>query len=423
MNKTKAATLPFHAAPSGASEASAGTTGATTGRLGTNIRWQKIDLLDQEVSAPIKALLARICREDERATLEADLDWASGACANSPDRAFVWVCTSGGEPVGFAPLMATRSKLNLDLGNFTLWSWPIERFTLVGGPLFLRQVRDQEDRLTSGLLEDLRRTMPARSVLFVLGCRADAALFQILSAREAAVPFLVAPHGAAYDRRLVRLPESFDGYVAGLSKKTRENVRRLERKAPSAPSGPFGVRRFVAPEEVEPFLDTAIDISQKTYQWQKLSLGLRDRPALTRHLSAAAKCGQMLCYLLYHEDVPIAFQVGYRFKDTYYTHDTGYDPAWRDYSPGNKLDLVILKDLIEQEPEVHWVDFLYGDSFNKARFSNAERRERHFYLFAPTLWGCSVFASLTTTNWVSETLGRLLDRFGVKELLRRRLWR
>ncbi len=396
---------------------------AATDAVSRNFQWHLLDLRDQAALSGVREAALRIVREDERSTLENDVDWAIASCANPDDIAKIWVCSGQNEIVGIAALTAGKSKLNLELGNWTLASWPVERHQLAGCPVFSGSARNQEDRLTRDLITTIFRSLPRRGVLFVLGSRADSALFDILCDSASQLPCLVLGYGPRYRRRLIQLPDSFDAYIASLSKKTRANVRRLERKLASASIAEIRLSRFVSHEHIDPFLEASIAISRKTYQWKKLGLGLRDRKALTERFKLAADRASLLCYVLFSGDKPIAYQIGYKYNGTFYAHDPGYDPEWSQYSVGNKLDLLILQDLINSEPEVRTVDFLYGDSFNKDRFSNAHREERHFYLFPHSVLGYAEFITLKMANAASEAVGQLLDRFGLKERLRRVLWR
>ena len=391
--------------------------------LGHEDTWQILDISDVDAVAEARVSIARISAEDSRATLEHDFDWVMANYAAISGALNIWLCNQGNSIVGYAPVTITPAKLRPSIGDLTVASWHIERHTVVGCPLYADSVSDQKQRLTLSLLTLIRRTLPPSGVLFLLGARADSALFDVLGDRSLRPPFFIAGHGPLYNRRLVRLPDTFDAYLAGLSKKTRMNVRRYKRKINKVATKQIRLSRYVTVEDVEPFLDVAVPLSRKTYQWKKLGLGLHDREDIARRFTIAAEQSRMLSYVLFHGDEPIAFQVGYCFRDTYFTHDTGYDPAWAKYWVGNQLDLLIIRDMIERYPGIQWVDFLYGDTFNKKRLSNAARVEQNFYLFPRSCRGTAVFASLKSANLLSETAGRMLSRFGIKEKLRKLLWR
>ena len=394
--------------------------GAALGEWG----WHAVDLADTLALERIRPAIAKICRQDPRATLEHDLDWALGNAADDSDVELkLWLCHGGEGIVGYAPLIARPARLRPSIGERTVASWQIQRLTLVGCPLFSAAVRDRERSFTLGLLAAIRRDLPARAAIFVLGGRADSALFKLLTERAKSQPFLVAGYGSPYQRRLIELPDSFDDYLASLGKSTRRDLRRCEKRPQKTAGTTLRIARYTASDDVEPFLDTAVALSKKTYQWKDLGLGLRDRTSLARQLRVAAEHGWMLCYILFRNEEAIAYQLGYSYGDCYFTHDTGFDPDWADLRPGTSMDLTILRDQIERYPDIRWGDFLYGDSFKKQRLSNSARLERNFYLLPRTPWGLGVYASLRSASFVSEEAGKFLDRLGLKETLRRALWR
>jgi hypothetical protein len=391
------------------------------------LEWRRLDLRDEAATGAVRWAIARICQQDPRATLEHDMGWLLGnhssadtaPAGNSLD---VWLCYQGTAVVGYAPVTVSPARLRPSIGELVMSSWRIQRHTLVGCPLFADSARGDEEWLTLSLLDLIRRTLPPDGVLFVLGARGGSGLFSLLRDRSVGARFLIADYGPRYHRRLVRLFDTFDEYVAGLSKKTRMNLRRYEKKLQRATNGKMRVVRYVTMDDVDRFLDAAVPLSAKTYQWKRLELGLHDRARHARQLKVAAENDWMLCYIMFHGDAPIAFQVGYRYRDTYFTHETGYDPDWAGFWVGNQLDMAIVRDQIEHHPETKWIDFLYGDSFNKNRFSNAARIEQNCYLFPRTCRGVILFTSLKAASFISEGAGRLLDRFGMKKKLRRLLW-
>ncbi len=387
--------------------------------LRADVTWQLLDHKDAASLAHARQATAEICRQDPRATLEHDLDWGLGNAADGSVDLSVWLCRCGEEIVGYAPLIVAPSRLRPSIGERAITSWRVLRHTLVGCPLFKTAVRDREGPLTMGFLEAISRSMPDRGVIFLLGGRADSTLFELLVEHRRSLAFSIAGYGPAYQRRLIDLPSSFDDYVASLGKKTRRNLRSYERKLKQAAEKEIRIVSYTQREEVAPFLDAAIPLSQKTYQWTDIGIGLHDRTGLARQLRVAAERGWMHCYILFHGDAPIAFQVGYRYGDCYFAHDTGYDPSWAAYWPGNYMDMAIVRDQIEQHPDIRWVDFLYGDTFNKQRFSNVSRLERNFYLLPRTARGLGIYGSLRSASIVSEVTGQALDRFGLKETLRR----
>lgn len=380
--------------------------------------WRRVDLGDASIIEQTRRTVARICAQDTRVALEHDIDWLLEEATEVNAIVSLWLCYVGNEVVGYAPLTIRPSKLNFSFGETTLASLRIKKHKLVGCPLFTSAVSDYEGRLTESLVEAIRRTLPRRGVLFLLGARADSAFFGLIGKPDTEACFWVQSFGPIYNRRLIQLPESYEAYLSALSKATRTGIRRNRKKLNAGATGRIKLSRFVTPEDVEPFLDAAIPVSRKTYQWKSLGIGLHDRQRLTHLLRTAAERGAMLCYVLYDGTTPLSFQVGYKFRGIYYAHETGYDPDFTKFSVGNQLHCLIVRDLIEHNPDVDCMDLLYGDTRNKERFSNAARQEGNFYLFPRTIWGTAAFLSLKFSSAASGMMGNLLLRYGLKDRVR-----
>ncbi len=389
--------------------------------LRPEFEWQRLDLRDDAMVKQTRRAATRICDQDSRATLEHDFDWVLAEAARDGSAACIWLYHEQNEVVGYAPLTSRASRLNLCLGETALASLRIEQHTLVGCPLFAPAVREHEAQLTASLVAALRRTLPRRGVLFLLGARADSALFTSLGKRVTEAHFFVQNYGTVYNRRLILLPDAYEDYLATLGKDTRRNVRRYNQKLLSVATENITLVQFTTFADVESFLDAAIPVSRKTYQWKNLGSGLQDRKLLTRRLEVAAEREFMLCYVLFDGLSPLAFQLGFRFRGIYCQYEMGYDPSWTKFWVGNLLHCRIVQDLIECHPEIERMDLLYGDTPNKERFSNTAREEGNFYLFPRTSWGTVAFLSLKVSIAVSEAMGNLLLRFGLKEKVRQLL--
>jgi hypothetical protein len=166
-------------------------------------------------------------------------------------------------------------------------------------------------------------------------------------------------------RWLIRLPGSFDEYLASLRATTRTAIhksrRKLEREAPD-----FRVMQF--PDEVETFLADAEKINRLTYQWD---LGYRlcnDEPTRER-FTRLAKNGNLRGYILYLRGNPCAFGLGELSHRTFGGHRMGYDPHYRKLSPGTGLLMWMVRDLIENT-DCETFDLKWGsDEGYKARFA------------------------------------------------------
>ena len=142
---------------------------------------------------------------------------------------------------------------------------------------------------------------------------------------------------------LIRLPASFEAYIASLPERTRKHLvrdcRKFERECPE-------LRVMRQPDEVDFFLRDAGEISRLTYQW-KLNYGIRTDEIGHEHLRRLAERGQLRCYISYLQGEPCAFGWGDLSNGKFHFRETGYSPKFRKFSPGTALMMRMIKDMIE----------------------------------------------------------------------------
>ncbi len=166
---------------------------------------------------------------------------------------------------------------------------------------------------------------------------------------------------------LIRLPGSFDEYLASLPKRTRIHITRDCQKC-----GREGIdlRVMQRAEDVIQFLQDAETISRSTYQW-KLGYGTRNDEATRQHLVQLAAIATLRCYILYLRGAPCAFGWGELSHRAFVFQETGYDPQYGRLSPGTNLIVGMIRDLIENA-DCRLFDFKWGgEDGYKARFGNA----------------------------------------------------
>jgi Acetyltransferase (GNAT) domain len=219
---------------------------------------------------------------------------------------------------------------------------------------------------------------------------------------------------------LIRLPGSFDEYIASLRETTRLHItrdcRKFEREAPR-------FRIMTLPEEVDIFLRDAEKISQVTYQWN-LNYGLRIDESARPQLIRLAKNGNLRCYISYLHGKPCAFGWGELTYRKFYFKQTGYDPRYRKLSPGTALIMRMIQDLIEKT-NCEVFDFQWGgldgykSRFGTVRFSCASMQVAQVYRPYPLL-----IAALDQMLHLAKNLvGLVVERGPIKARLRSALRR
>ena len=168
---------------------------------------------------------------------------------------------------------------------------------------------------------------------------------------------------------------------------------------------------------MESLADAIAHVSRKTYQSRLLDIGLNNTPEQVEKFIAVANGGWLRAYVLWMENTPIAFRLGYCANGTYYSHHIGYDPSLSKLQLGTYLLMDALMDLFADG--IVSVDFLSGDSEHKRRMSNKAHQERHYYL-VPRGWPGTFRANtLRLVNAVSEMSGNWLAKSGLKTYIKR----
>ncbi len=167
---------------------------------------------------------------------------------------------------------------------------------------------------------------------------------------------------------VIELPESWEAYLKSLSSKERSKIglrtRRLEKYYKKV-----GFKRCTEEAELDRALEALFDLH--TMHWQLRGLpGTLCVPArrqfyheLSRRLLAR---NRLEFWLLELDDKIVAAQFGLRYKNTVYSLQEGFDPAYSADSVGYVLRGNVLKYLIDDG--VRQYDFLGGTDESKMRW-------------------------------------------------------
>ena len=313
---------------------------------------------------------------------------------------------------GVASFQVRDWPLKWQLGEFSIAHLPLRRLCLLRGgtalpedeaahALLFEEIVKQEQRFDAVYLEDI----PIDSFLwnFVRDDPTTARLFFRYSASD------------SKPRVFLRLQGTFDEYMDKFSAKHRKNLKRSLRLFEEQAPGQVRSVRVTAPEEVESFLEQAVDISRKTYQWNLLGQGLR-APVLKERLLFMARQGWLRAYLLKSRDIACAFVIGFQYEDRYYLDDMGYDPVWRDYSVGKLLQLYLIRDLFEyQTPQIYDMGE-YGP--HKEEFGNDSYLQGNLFLLSRRGYPRFICAGHRACATATAHASAIVERFGWKKRLK-----
>jgi len=384
-------------------------------------------LADTSTQDKVDALAAEIARGPlaPRMSLLEDPRWLSALVdeATKSVRAYVWRCSDA--IVGFAGFLVHPSAIRVAFGELTLLSIPVRHLRSFAAPVVATSSNaDDEQRALASLFRQMRQDLAADEVIFLESALADSTIMTFLKAWEAERhEFHVLQNGNLYQHRYAMLGDDFEAYLKQLGSRTRADLRSTRKKFIAHVNGGYSTRCFRTAEEVSEFVDVAISVSSKTYQYDLLGAGLRDHDALKKRYRATADLGWFRSYILYAGDKPIAFQAGHLYGGRYHAQEIGYDPEWARHHVGIFLHTEIIADLSAPGGGVQCFDFGIGDTQHKQRLSTGTSAGGYYYLIPDTMRGSLVANTVRATNAVSAALGRVLDRFGWRQKVRQTLRR
>jgi CelD/BcsL family acetyltransferase involved in cellulose biosynthesis len=168
----------------------------------------------------------------------------------------------------------------------------------------------------------------------------------------------------------IPLPSTWAEYRATLSQNSRSwleyNPRRLERQVGAS-------AELVPPDEINPAYLLMRQFHRDRFD-KAYRDGAEDRLTATMlaWLPAAHDAGWLRMFRLRRETETIGVLLGYAYEGTYYYHSSGFDLAFRSYSPGACLLSAALRWSVENR--ITCFDLLRGNYGYKDRLATEQRR-------------------------------------------------
>ena len=166
------------------------------------------------------------------------------------------------------------------------------------------------------------------------------------------------------------LPDTWDEYLAGLSKKDRHELRRKLRRL----EGHENWRWYCVsdPDEVAARMDTFVDLMRRSDS-AKAEFLTDEREAFFRKMAAVtAGEGVLRLFLMEMDDRPAAASLCFDYDNVRMLYNSGHDPEYRYYSVGLLLHALCLRDALEQG--YRYFDFLRGNEPYKYRLGGKDHR-------------------------------------------------
>ncbi|MFT5756258.1 MAG: hypothetical protein ACI9LM_000970 [Alteromonadaceae bacterium] len=173
--------------------------------------------------------------------------------------------------------------------------------------------------------------------------------------------------------RKIDFPATYDEYLASLSRKSRYKYKKSFEKFGTKFEGDFRFETFKSQSSVKEFFSYLNDIYKLT--WQAKTFGLKERnddKTIALH-EVIANQNQFLSYVLFIENKPIAFILGYACSQEFLYFEIGYDENFKNFEPGKVLAWMLIDDLYKHH-KIKSLDFDTGENNYKKVLGNS-----HYY--------------------------------------------
>ncbi len=223
----------------------------------------------------------------------------------------------------------------------------------------------QEDGFYPILLDTIEGNGGSRLELFSIG--EDSPTLAILPdlARGKGYDVDIQPEDVA--PRVV-LADTWDDYLAGLSKKDRHELRRKLRRL----EGHENWRWYCVsdPDEAAERMDTFVDLMRRSDPAKAEFLTAEREDFFRRMVSATAAEGVLRLFFMDMDDQTVAASLCFDYDNVRMLYNSGHDPEYRYYSVGLLLHSLCLRDALERG--YRYFDFLRGNEPYKYRLGGKD---------------------------------------------------
>ena len=218
---------------------------------------------------------------------------------------------------------------------------------------------------------------------------------------------------------LIRLPGTLEEVFKGFSSAHRQTMKSHGKKIEKKLNGRLKIHCFREVAELEAGISQVEAVAKKTYH-RGLGVGFDNSPRSRQVMQFYARKGQLRMYVVYDGDKPIAFWVGVEYGGWFHSDHTGYDPEYRDCSPGTYLLVKMIDEFCKEG--LQGIDFGLGDAVYKSRFGNHSFEEAKVDIYARRPKGMTIKFFRCLTAVVNVAAKRLFS--GTDLLLKiKKRWR
>jgi hypothetical protein len=224
-----------------------------------------------------------------------------------------------------------------------------------------------------------------------------------------------------YMHRYLELPASFEDYLRALPRKRRHEARRHARLLCKNFPDATEIQWYTNEQQIERLTGDVKKVHASSYQGA-LGVGFTDNEGTRARFRAVAKKDGLRGCVMYISGEPVAFFIGFKFKETLFGKYLGFNPQFHKYSPGLQILLHVIENSCQPATGLRVVDLGWGDQNYKRAICNRSWMESPVRIFAPTLRGLRLNAEKSLAEWLDFRFKRRLAPSGFDKYIRR-MWR
>ena len=379
-------------------------------------KWKTVVAKNFEEIESIRPVWEQMRRHESQPVPNADIDRYISVIKASGDnvRPHVMLIEHNDQPAAMIISRLEKHQLELRLGYRALFKPRLRCLTVVYGGILGQPEGDLCPLLVSELMKQLR----SREVdmVYVNHLRIDSVIYRFI--RKMSGLFTRGYFPRIESHWEISIPENMDSYYQRFSGRRRSELKRYIRKLERAHS--VRVVCYKREEDLPQVMSQMHEISTKTYQ-HGMGAGFVCN-ALTRNvLHVAASKNWLKAHILFVDDEPIAFQVGFQYGSTYFADQIGFDPSWKRYRVGTVLLLKVIEELCADR-SIDKFDFGFGDADYKQLYCDKFWTDVSFCFFAPRLYPIFINMMRTCIATLNAGLGCVVNKIGAAGWIKRH-WR
>lgn len=273
-----------------------------------------------------------------------------------------------------APLIEEPRLLPLKLGTLKLAKLPCKRFKLPTGRVIFTEIANAPRCIQQ--LISLPSSIIGANCLFLEELRLDEAeAVQNLRSRYTLRQINHSPQGIW----VVKIEAEYDQFLATLSSKTRNEIRRKFRRFTEAATS-WELKTIHRPEQIAEFVYAQQYVYQRSWKSNTQEPSRKNSLSFNvEYLQHIAERGWLRCYVLYCDETPAAYSINFQYKTQFYGQEMAYDKHLGRLAPGLVLLQQVIKDL-HQVNSPTTMNLGFGDSVLKKQICPPGKLASNAYL-------------------------------------------